>query len=1407
MEDREHSADFYVVGIGASAGGLEALEKFFSNMSSECGLAFVVIQHLSPDYKSLMADLLSKRTLMPVRVAQDGMAIAPNSVYLIPSKMNLTIFHRKLYLTERESEQLHLPIDIFFQSLAEDLREKAIGIILSGTGSDGTRGIRAIKEQGGMVMVQDERSAKFDGMPRSAIATNLVDYILAPEDMARDLINYTQHPCLVGDASVKRVLSRDDDSLSKIFALLRSHTGVDFTYYKQNTMLRRIERRMGIRQVDRLSDYLHYLYQSSAEVNVLYRELLIGVTRFFRDPEAFDLLRREIIPEIFEDKERSDQVRVWVAGCSTGEEAYSLAMLLMAHLEVTGRHLDVKVFATDLDKEALEYASHGEYPESIVADVALEYLQKYFVKRGDRYAVMRPVREMVIFAQQNLITDPPFSKVDLICCRNVLIYLQPVLQKKVIAAFQFALNPGGFLFLGTSETVGEARDLFDHRHRKWKIYQYKGGFRPPLGANRLIHLMSRPRTTASRYGTTRDEEGRRVVEGIYRGVIEAFLPPVIIVNESADLVHSFGDLDPYLRVPTGGAFSADVLKMAREGLAIPISTAIHKVLKDHQTVIYNKVSLGGAETVKTINLIAKPFVEPGSRQKLVLIQFEPVKSMEFAPNSVEAFDLDSNAQQRIMDLEHELQYTRESLQATVEELETSNEELQATNEELLAANEELQSTNEELQSVNEELITVNTEYHAKIQELTDLNADMNNLLESTDVGTIFLDRDLCIRRFTPAVQDVIPLLDQDIGRPLSHISHTIEGCDLMSEARAILKTLASKELEVHNRRGDWYRLKLMPYYTLSQSIGGVVITLVDVTALKAANNRLRKLSAAVEQSLQLKILIDLDGKIEYANPKVMEVTGYTAEDLIGLPWDRVLVNKTEAAKVEQRLDQPVSQIWQDSWLAREALRSHETWSGELLYKKKHGGAFWCAVTVSPVHDADGNFIGALNVAEDITERKAAQARLLWELDVNAALSALYKPLISPDSSLEDIANTVLTYARRLTGSDHGYVSFVDPLSGDNISYTLTEMLKGGACHMSDDDQRITFPREDDGRYPSLWGYALNTREAFYTEVPEAHPASRGLPEGHIALRRFLSVPVMLGDQLVGQIALANAEEGYTARDLDAVQRLAEFYALAVQRRRIEDALRESEARYSSLFDNEHTVMLLINPESGCIVDANRAAETYYGYAKETLLAKHIQEINTLSGPQIIAEMRQARREEKQRFEFQHRLSNGETRHVEVYSGPITVNGMVSLYSIVHDITARKHAQMLLQQERDFTAAVLDTIGALIIVLDPQGHIVRFNKACEHLTGYTFTEVEDRPFWDLFILPEELEAVKTVFKALRAGQFPNHHKNYWLTREGESRLIAWSNTAILAEDTAAQSATAGQSSGEVAYVVGTGIEVT
>ncbi len=637
------SNDFYVVGIGASAGGLDALEKFFSNAPSDSDMAYVVIQHLSPDYKSLMADLLAKRTEMPVHVAEDGVTVEPNHVYLIPPKQSITIFHRKLFLTDRETGQLYLPIDIFFQSLAEDVEEKAIGVILSGTGSDGARGLRAIKEKGGLAIVQDERSAKFDGMPRSAIATNLVDYILLPEQIAHEIINYVQHPCLASDPAIKRIISPDDDSISKIFALLRSSSGVDFTFYKQNTMMRRIERRMGIKQINTLSDYVHLLYQTPAEVNTLYREFLIGVTHFFRDPEAFDIIKKEVIPAIFQNKKRGDSIRVWVAGCSTGEEAYSIAILLTEYMETTGHHMDVKVFATDLDKNALDFAGKGIYPESIAEDITVDNLQNYFIKSGETYVVTRRVREMVIFAQQNITTDPPFSKVDLITCRNLLIYFQPVLQKKVISAFQFGLNQDGFLFLGSSETIGESEDFFQSVSSKWKTYQYKGGFRPNLEDNRLSHppMPYSPTSVGRRYNAAREDW--RIIDGIQRGVFEAFLPATVVVDENMDVVYIAGDTDAYLRLPSGGLFTANILKQAREGLSVPLSTALHKVFKEQQEVLYRNIHLEGASESNMIDLKAKPFTEPASRQKMAFIQFAPATqepvTYEGAVSSVQTFDI------------------------------------------------------------------------------------------------------------------------------------------------------------------------------------------------------------------------------------------------------------------------------------------------------------------------------------------------------------------------------------------------------------------------------------------------------------------------------------------------------------------------------------------------------------------------------------------------------------------------------------------------------------------------------------------------------------------------------------------------------------------------------------------------
>lgn len=961
----------HVVGVGASAGGLEALERFFQNMPVNTGLGFVVVQHLSPDYKSLMAELLSKHTNLQVQVADDGMAVLPDNVYLIPPRKNLKIYHGKLYLSERGRDQINLPIDIFFHSLAEDLGERAIGVVLSGTGSDGTRGIRAIKEVGGMVMAQSEETAKFDGMPRSAIETRLVDYVLPPERMSVELLNYIQHPYVSKDVR-KPSIADEGDSLSKIYELLRNQTGVDFAFYKQNTMLRRIERRMGINQTASLREYLLHLYQSPSELPTLYKEMLIGVTQFFRDPEAFEFLRKKVIPDLFTGKKSGEPVRLWVAGCSTGEEAYTLAILLSDYMENSGRFWDVKIFATDLDREALEYAGKGIYPESVLADIPQHYINKYFIKKETTYELMRPLREMVIFARQNLVVDPPFSKIDLISCRNVLIYFQPVMQKKLLGIFQFSLRPGGYLFLGTSETVGDL-DFFLCHHNRWKIYQYKGGPRPVL-ETMIAGPMPERNGDAQRpldFGYSRSAADRKS-ERIYQALIEGFMPPTIVVNERNELLQAFGDVSPFLQLPTGGRVSLDVLKMARLNLSNPLSTAIHRVLKDENEVVYRNIVLRESGGIQSINLIAKPYQDRTTRESFVMVQFQDAKNNSTqVAESAEMFDMEGDAQKRITDLEHELQYMRENLQATVEELETSNEELQATNEELMAANEELQSTNEELHSVNEELVTVNTEYQIKIRELTDLNADINHLFNHTDVGIIFLDRDLHVRKFTPSVQSDVHLLDQDIGRPLAHVTHRLSGIDLPALSTEVLRDRIARAEEVQSTTGNWYQVRLQPFYTLEGLVDGVVITLLDMTEIKVAEEQMAKLSTAFEQSTQIKMLIDEQGLIEYANSKTVEMLESSMEAIIGKAWYTHVSSEDSAVQMDQ---------------IGEAMQQQKNWEGEMTYRTAKGHKFCVHVVFSPVFGEDDSLLCYLCAAEDITQRNAMEESLRREHDLTTRIT-------------------------------------------------------------------------------------------------------------------------------------------------------------------------------------------------------------------------------------------------------------------------------------------------------------------------------------------------------------------------------------------------------------------------------------
>ncbi len=831
-----------IVGVGASAGGLEALQSFFQAVPPDSGMGFVVIQHLSPDHKSLMVELLARKTGINVQRAEDGMDIRANNAYLIPPKKNLSIFHGRIVLSEQKPRgEINLPVDIFFRSLAEDQGEKAVGIVLSGTGSDGTRGVRAIKEWGGLVMVQSEESAKFDGMPRAAASTGVADFILPPEQMPAQLVACLRHPYSTRQSRQVEALS-EESGLTRLFSLLRNKTKVDFTYYKPSTITRRIERRIAVTQSADLDAYIHLMERESSEISALYRELLIGVTSFFRDPEIMAQVQEKFLPELLEHSP-GRELRFWVAGCSTGEEAYTLAIIARETMEQMGLSRDVKIFATDIDRAAILKAGTGVYPESIAADLSPSLLAKYFYCRGESYQVSRNLREMVVFAQHNLVKDPPFTRIDLVSCRNLLIYLQPNLQQHALAMFGFSLRPGGILFLGNSETVGDMEDRFEPIDRKARIYKAigKAGLRRAAADIRLDKESSVSVLPGSLvYGSAQRASPRehdRLVLRILDTLSSHYVPLAAVVNEQMELLHIMGDPTGIFSLPSGRAVF-DISKMLDRELAIPLATGIQKTFRSGEELLYSNVRLQESDVGRNLRIRIRPLPGRKSEEALVIIFFERLEDSPAPENAAVQYDLDEEARQRLQDLEQDLQFTKENLQATIEELETSNEELQATNEELLASNEELQSTNEELQSTNEELYTVNAEYQNKIIELTEVQNDVENLLSSSRIGILILDEDICIRRYSPQAAEVFHLVDADIGRPLKHMNHQLLGFDPVKAALEVQAALSPKEEELRAEDGRLYLVRILPYRVAPETFAGVVITLIDISPLREAHEQL-----------------------------------------------------------------------------------------------------------------------------------------------------------------------------------------------------------------------------------------------------------------------------------------------------------------------------------------------------------------------------------------------------------------------------------------------------------------------------------------------------------------------------------------------------------------------------------------
>ncbi len=854
--------------MGGSAGGLEAFEQFFSSLPADTGLAFVLVPHLEPTHKGMMPELLRRHTPMEVVEVQDGMEVQPNQVYVIPPNAELAILHGKLQVLEPAAPRgLRMPIDFFFQQLAADQKEKAVGIILSGMGSDGTLGLKAIKEHFGAALVQDPASAQYDGMPRSAINTGLVDYVAPAEELPAKLIQYIHH---VPRPPEDRDLPEGESSaaLQKVFVLLRAQTGNDFSCYKNNTVSRRIERRMGVHQFDSLPRYVRFLQENPQEVELLYKELLIGVTNFFRDPGLFDFLKEKAIPRLLQDRPQEGPLRVWNPGCSTGEETYSLAIVLKECLEGLGLQASpaIQVFATDIDHDAVEKARQGTFPASIAPDVSGERLARFFLPEGEGYRIKKEVRDLVIFAPQNVLVDPPFTRLDILCCRNLLIYVNVETQKKLLTLMHYALSPGGLLILGTAESIGGFGHLFSPLDQKWKVFQ-----RVEVQERSLLEMPAYAWRRQHAAVPVTEKAKEPVMDIFYtaqRALLDWYGPPSVVVTAEGDIIYVNGRTGKYLE-PSSGKVNVNVFAMAREGLREALGTAIQNAARQKTTVTQSgvKVKSNGGST--TINLTVRPLAESSDLRGMFLVVFEDPAAGR-AGAAAERAPLPSGTETPLAEVEEEIRRTRERLQTTVEEMQAAQEELRSANEELQSNNEELQSTNEELtsskeelQSLNEEMQTVNAELQSKIEQLSQSNSDMKNLLNGSEIATIFLDGDLSVKRFTAQASRVVNLIAGDVGRPISHLATNLEYDRLVQDAREVLDTLAPKDLQVRSSDGRWYNLRILPYRTADNVIDGVVMTFADTTALKQTEARLqeaRDFAESVIATIREPLLV-LDGDL------------------------------------------------------------------------------------------------------------------------------------------------------------------------------------------------------------------------------------------------------------------------------------------------------------------------------------------------------------------------------------------------------------------------------------------------------------------------------------------------------------------------------------------------------------------
>jgi len=900
---------FPIVCIGASAGGLEALEQFLGNVPENSGMAYVVIQHLDPTQKGMLPELLQRISKMEVLQVKDRLAIKPDFVYVIPPNKSMSILKGVLHLFDPvEVRGLRLPIDFFLRSLADDQHERAVGVILSGMGSDGSIGIRAIKEKNGIVLVQDPTTAKYNSMPQNAIDSVLVDIVAPANELPARLLTFLNHIPVV--KSNLEIEIKDQSALEKIIILLRTQTGNDFSLYKKNTVYRRIERRMSVHKIDKIASYIHFLQENPKEVDILFKELLIGVTNFFRDAAIWEKLEETVIPAVIDNQQEGIILRAWVPGCSTGEEAYSLAIVFKEALEKIKPHrgISLQIFATDLDNEAIETARKGVYPANISADVSSKRLSRFFIKTDDGFRINTEIREMVVFAKHNIILHPPFTKIDILTCRNLLIYMDPELQKKLLGLFFYSINPEGFMVLGTAETLGTQSHLFTPVDAKLKIFKRSV-------TNQAAELFDFP-SSFSRSKAINVEKPIPVKPPpniqilADQLLLQHFSPPGVLVNDKGDIIYISGRTGKYLE-PAVGKANMNIFAMLREGLSNEFPAAFRQAIMKKEVVVLHNLQVGTNGGTQALNITIQWIDQPEPLFGMVMVIFTDLPKIsglkQLEKKGAKTFD---NIRQQ--ELEKELQHSREEMQNTLEEMQTSQEELKSTNEELQSTNEELQSTNEELttskeemQSLNEELQTVNAELTSKVDDFARVNNDMKNLLNSTDIATMFLDKELNIRRFTNEATKIFKLINSDIGRPFTDLVSDLVYPEMEADAKEVLRTLVFKQKQIPAKDGRWFSIRIMPYRTFDDRIDGLVITFINISDIKHLEGELLETvqmhRMILNSSTDVILRLSTDWRILEFNPEAEKFFGKKQKSVLNQNYFQMFVPEKAQKKSENEM--------------------------------------------------------------------------------------------------------------------------------------------------------------------------------------------------------------------------------------------------------------------------------------------------------------------------------------------------------------------------------------------------------------------------------------------------------------------------------------------------------------------------